>query len=64
MRRYALVAVALIFGCTLSTSAVRASPRPASLPSLADPAVQSAIAAAVQRDRVRYGGKTRRTRPR
>ncbi len=57
MRRYALVAVALIFGCTLSTSAVRIAAA-ASLPSLADPAVQSAIAAAVQRDRVRYGGKT------
>jgi D-alanyl-D-alanine carboxypeptidase len=57
VRRCALIAVALIFGCTLSTSAVRMAVA-ASLPALASPAVQSAIAAAVQHDRVRYGGNT------
>jgi D-alanyl-D-alanine carboxypeptidase len=35
-----------------------AAASPAEMPSVASPSVQSAIAAAVQRDRVRFGGKT------
>ena len=54
MRSRALIAVALALGCSAPVP-VQAV---AQLPAIADPAVQSAIAAAVQRDRVRYGGKS------
>ena len=55
MRRYALVAIALMFGWAVAQPARSAAQGP---PSIANPAIQSAIAAAVQRDRVRFGGKT------
>ena len=54
MRRCALVVIALVFGCSVPAPAGSAGEPP----SIANPAVQSAIAAAVQRDRVFYGGKT------
>lgn len=56
MYRRILVAGATILACTLL--GVPATTAAAAPLSIASPAVQAAIATAVQRDRVRYGGKT------
>ncbi len=55
MRRCFLVVVALVLGYAVSAPATTGA---VELPSIASPAVQAAIASAVQRDRARYGGNT------
>lgn len=58
MRKRRRAIAAIVLGCSsLSFSSV-ASASAATRPSIANPAVQADIAAAVQRDRARFGGRT------
>ena len=58
MRHRGLALVAFVLGCASFTSALPSNVAAATLPSLANSTVQSAITATVQRDRVRFGGRT------
>ena len=56
MRKRALIAIILGYGALWLTAPRGA--RAADLPSVTNPSVQRAITATIQRDRVRYGGRT------
>jgi D-alanyl-D-alanine carboxypeptidase len=58
VRKRALEYFAFVLGCALLTSVAPVAVSAAGRPSLANPSVQSAITAAIVRDRVRYGGRT------
>jgi D-alanyl-D-alanine carboxypeptidase len=58
VHRRILAFAASVVGCAVFASSASVAATSSPLPSLANPSVQSAVTAVVERDRARYGGKT------